>query len=79
MKWKRRKIKDQNVCTPYLLGLKVIFCLENININSTTIVTKPGSDISSVYELDHWVTSSTSGSMVELHGQVKKIFKIKYI
>jgi len=38
---------------PLFIGVKVIFCLENINISSITIVIKPGSNVSSVYELDH--------------------------
>ena len=36
------------------------------------IVIKPGSEIDLVYKLGHWVTGSTSGSMVESHGQIKR-------
>ena len=40
------------------------------------IVIKSGSNVDPVYELGHWVSSSTNGSLVEPHGQIKKI---KYI
>ena len=36
------------------------------------IVIKLGPEIDLVYKLGHWVTGSTSGSMVESHGQIKR-------
>ena len=36
------------------------------------IVIKLGPNIDPVYELIHWVTSSTNGSTVEPQGQIKR-------
>ena len=45
-------------------------------VSNIVVVIKPGLDSDPVYELGNWVTSSTSGLLVEPLGQMKKIIYI---